>query len=165
MKLTRHDKPIGHAKAWPVMVEPEPDEDLRRWAEHYRLDIRSVRKFVRRHPELSDWPPHDICRQVWHNRDRSYRAARQNIAGKRFQPIEYRREDIDYVPVTQREWESRYGLGKGTVSQFLRRNPECRAWPMDRVCKQIIANRDQSSVAKRQQTGRQGFAGIDYSGS
>ena len=166
MKLTAHDRiPIGKAKAASLIIDdPQaaPDE-LRQWAEHYILNPDVVRKFIKRHPEVADWPPHDICRQVWHNRDRKYRAARQGVNSGSFQTIIYRREDIDYQPVTQREYEARFGLGKGVLGQFLRRHPECKAWPLERACKQIIANRDQSSVARRQQRkGKQGFKAINY---
>lgn len=43
-----------------------------------------------------------------------------------------------------------HGLHPSSVYQFRGRHPECREWPPDKVCATMVANKDQSAVARRQ---------------
>lgn len=51
---------------------------------------------------------------------------------------------------TIKEIAASFGVHHGSVHQYRRRHPESKAWPVEAVCKQIIANRDQRAVVQRQ---------------
>jgi len=58
------------------------------------------------------------------------------------------------------------GLHPASGYTFRRRHPECRDWPAERIVEQLLANRDQSAVARRQGqvpgNGRSCFGGLRY---
>lgn len=57
----------------------------------------------------------------------------------------------------------RAGLHPNAAYKFRERHPECADWSHQQVIEQMLANRDQSAVARRQVCrGRKGFAGIRY---
>lgn len=70
---------------------------------------------------------------------------------------------MDDPPAKLTEACRRAGLHPESGRQFVRRHPECRDWPFERIAEQILANRDQAAVAKRQvEIGRQGFKRVRY---
>lgn len=52
--------------------------------------------------------------------------------------------------VTAAELARQYGLHPQSICMFRRRHPELKHWPLERVAQQIVANKNQSDVAKRQ---------------
>lgn len=58
------------------------------------------------------------------------------------------------------------GLHPASGYTFRRRHPECRDWPAARIVQQMLANRDQRDVARRQGqvpgNGRSCFGGLRY---
>ena len=54
------------------------------------------------------------------------------------------------TPLTQAAIAEGYGLHPMSVVKFRRRHPECKAWPIERICQQMVANKNQADVARRQ---------------
>lgn len=52
--------------------------------------------------------------------------------------------------LTIKEIAASFGVHHGSVHQYRRRHPESKAWPIEAVCQQIIANRGQRAAVQRQ---------------
>ena len=98
MKLTRHDLPIGQARASALFVDdktgrkerPPAKSGMAAMCEAVGLSHSAAHVFRHRHPELAHWSDERVIKQCLANRDRRALAKRQNQAGGgRFGSVEY----------------------------------------------------------------------------
>lgn len=65
-------------------------------------------------------------------------------------------------PMTDAEAMRQAGLHHKALWQFRRRHPELAHWSRERIIEQILANKDQSAVARRQGQAGRSFGKMRY---
>lgn len=75
-------------------------------------------------------------------------------------------DEEEEKPRTLRDVAEQHGIHTESIGNFRRRHPELAHWSVDQVAAQVVLNKNQSAVAKRQQRRERGrrntFGSIDY---